>query len=56
MTPDSQGRRCASTLGYVTKRLRRKEEIRRRSAEIDAGKVEGVPAEDVFPELRQRFP
>ena len=31
-------------------------EIRRRCAEIAAGKVEGVPAEEVFRELRQRFP
>lgn len=32
------------------------EEIRRRCAEIEAGEIEGVPAEQVFRELRQRFP
>ena len=32
------------------------EEIRRRCAEIDEGKVEGVPAEVVFQELREEFP
>ena len=31
-------------------------ELRRRLGEIESGKVKGIPAEDVFDEMRKQYP